>query len=209
MGQMLVTKSQAEPENEGGLIRWLATGKTVLNNKGKPVKQYEPYFSKTHHFEEPKEAGVTPVMYYDAPGRLIRTELPDGSFSRVEFSPWFTATFDPNTVLEPNNAWYDRNSAADASPQAAARPSLQPCMPIHRASCTDSLGRDVVAVAHNRYPDSAGTWVDKKYVTFTKLDTEGKPSGSVTTRRNRVMVHHSAYPGWAGRRSAQRLCSLL
>ena len=28
-------------------MRWIASGKTILNNKGKPVKQYEPYFSPT------------------------------------------------------------------------------------------------------------------------------------------------------------------
>jgi YD repeat-containing protein len=27
-------------------------------------------------------------MYYDAAGRLVHSELPDGAFARVEFSPW-------------------------------------------------------------------------------------------------------------------------
>ena len=55
-------------------LRWIASGKTILNNKGKPVKQYEPYFSRTgHRFDETEatnEVGVTPAMYYDATGRL-------------------------------------------------------------------------------------------------------------------------------------------
>ena len=43
-------------------------------------------------------------MYYDAVGRLVRTELPDGAFSRVEFSPWHVTSYDPNdTVKEANN----------------------------------------------------------------------------------------------------------
>ncbi|MBK8706167.1 MAG: hypothetical protein IPN33_23115 [Saprospiraceae bacterium] len=55
MGAVLVKKIQAEPdptpnpspEGEGSkMLRWIASGLTVLNNKGKPVKQYEPYFSK-------------------------------------------------------------------------------------------------------------------------------------------------------------------
>ena len=78
-GAVLVTKAQAEPETPGGSLRWVANGKTILNNKGKPVKQYEPYFTDSHTFAEPVEVGVTPVMYYDAIGRLIRTESPDGS----------------------------------------------------------------------------------------------------------------------------------
>ena len=67
----------------------IANGRTVLNNKGQPVKQYEPYFSPAgHHFEEPQETGVSPTMRYDALGRLVRTDLPDGTFSTNVFSPW-------------------------------------------------------------------------------------------------------------------------
>ena len=28
--------------------RWVGSGRVVFNNKGKPVKQYEPFFSATH-----------------------------------------------------------------------------------------------------------------------------------------------------------------
>ena len=45
MGTVLMKRAQAEPEYAGGALRWIVSGKTVLNNKGKPVKQYEPYFS--------------------------------------------------------------------------------------------------------------------------------------------------------------------
>ena len=31
--------------------RWVGTGRTVFNNKGKPVRQYEPFFTDTHRFE--------------------------------------------------------------------------------------------------------------------------------------------------------------
>ena len=42
-----------------------------------------------------REDGVTPVIYYDAVGRTVRTEMPDGTFSRVEFSPWHVAQLRP------------------------------------------------------------------------------------------------------------------
>ena len=103
MGSVVVKKVQAEPEKPGQPMRWVANGKTILNNKGKPVKQYEPYFSAPevgHRFEEPREEGVTPVMYYDAVGRTVRTEMPDGSYSRVEFSPWHVRTFDQNDTVK-------------------------------------------------------------------------------------------------------------
>jgi RHS repeat-associated protein len=194
MGRVLVNKSMAEPdpETEGDLIRWLASGKTILNNKGKPVKQYEPYFSDGgQRFEEPLETGVTPVMYYDALGRLVRTELPDGAYSRMEFSPWFMAAYDPNdTVLEPGNAWYARNSSGDASPEsqrAAQLTRLHADTPA--VTHLDSLGREGVTLAHNRRPGDSGEPVDEIYVSFTKLDAEGKPLWIRDARNNRVMQY--------------------
>ena len=111
------TKAEPDPDAARKTIRWIANGKTIVNNKGKPVLQYEPYFSANgHRFEELQAAGVSPIMYYDAPGRLVRTEFPDGSLSRVEFSPWFSRSFDQNdTVLEPGNRWYAEHTAAGAA----------------------------------------------------------------------------------------------
>jgi len=80
-GAVMMAKAQAEPAQPGGPLRWIVEGKTVLNNKGKPVKQYEPYFVPAFGVEAVTEVGVTSVRYYDAIGRLIRTELPDGSLS--------------------------------------------------------------------------------------------------------------------------------
>ncbi len=124
-GQEVMRKIQAErglaPERdgagalvhdgEGALVfaecdpRWVGTGRTVFDNKGNPVKQYEPFFSSTHEYEEETELvewGVTPVLRYDALGRLIRTDLPNGTFSKVEFDPWKQTTFDPNDNVAPS-----------------------------------------------------------------------------------------------------------
>jgi RHS repeat-associated protein len=202
LGAVLVQKAQAEPDpldtSDDPPLRWIASGKTILNNKGKPVKQYEPYFSETdHRFEEEEaasEVGVTPIMYYDAPGRLIRTEMPDGTLSRVEFSPWHVRTFDQNdTVLE--SRWYaDRGSPdplgpapTNPKPRAAwlaAQHAKTPALTI-----LDSLGREVISVAHNRVDDGAGGLRDEKYLTFTRLDAEGKPLWIRDARGNLVMQY--------------------
>jgi RHS repeat-associated protein len=195
LGAVLVKKSQAEPVSGGVGLRWIASGKTIPNNKGKPVKQYEPYFSQTEHrfdaTESQRGAGVTPVLYYDAPGRLIRTESPDGSYSRVEFTPWDVETWDQNdTLLEPGNAWYAANTAATATPEqrrAAQLASLDADTP--SVTFLDSLGRNVVAVAHNKFIDSANTAHDEKYLTFTKLDAEGKPLWIRDARGNLLMQY--------------------
>jgi hypothetical protein len=35
--------------------RWVGNGRTVFNNKGKPIKKYEPFFSSTHLYEDEPE----------------------------------------------------------------------------------------------------------------------------------------------------------
>ena len=192
MGSVVVKKIQAEPTAPGQPMRWIASGKTILNNKGKPVKQYEPYFSSSgNRYEEPQEEGVTSIIYYDAAGRTVRTELPDGSYSRVEFSPWHVTAYDQNdTVLEPGNTWFSRHTAATASAeekraaQLAAEHADTPA-----STFLDSLGREVISVAHNRWKDGQGTLHDEKSVTFTKLDAEGKPLWIRDARGNLVMQY--------------------
>jgi RHS repeat-associated protein len=193
-GAPILKKSQAEPDPKlpgSTVLRWIKSGRMVFNNKGNPVKQYEPDFSAWEHqfdaTEAATEVGVTPVMYYDGPGRLVRTDLPDGTFSRVAFSPWHVESFDPNdTVLD--SAWYRARGPIDPAGAAPAAADKRAAWLAARSAGTpavtvlDSLGREVIAVAHNRVEDPAGTltfdgrpWKDERYVTFTKLDAEGKP----------------------------------
>jgi hypothetical protein len=88
------------------------TGRTVFNNKGNPVKQYEPFFSATFDFEDEAkvvESGVTPIIHYDALDRVVRTELPNGTESRVAFDVWKQEYSEPNdTVLE--SRWYQEKT---------------------------------------------------------------------------------------------------
>lgn len=209
-GNLLVKKIQAEPLTPAGALRWVASGKTILNNKGNPVKQYEPYFSQPgvgHRYdgeEAEHEEGVTSVIYYDAAGRVIRTDEPDGSFSRVEFSPWHFKSFDQNDTVK-ESRWYTQLNPPPPPPeQILPRNALTGevlVSPIQRAAwlaaqhantpavtLLDSLGREVITIAHNRSgPPNAPD--DQKYVTFSKLDAEGKPLWVQDARGNRVMQY--------------------
>src|SRR5690606_28950603 len=97
--------------------RWVGRGRTGYNNKGKPVKQFEPFFSDTEGFEDEAdlvEWGVTPIIRYDSIDRVVRTDLPDGTFTKVEFDSWSQSTFDQNdTVLE--SQWYQDRGAPSAT----------------------------------------------------------------------------------------------
>ena len=197
-GAALAAKVPAEPETEGGELRWLTNGKTILNNKGKPVKKYEPYFTSTHVYEDPVEVGVTSIIYYDAAGRVVRTESPDGSYMRTSFTPWFSTIYDQNdTVLESGNSWYQEysTSADDAKQKAAALAAVHANSPAQ--TFTDSLGRAVVSIAHNKgkrgNPIDGETIFEEKYLTYTKLDAEGKPLWILDARGNRVMQYIFPY----------------
>ena len=74
--------------------RWVGTGWTVFNNKGKPVRQYEPFFSPTPGFEFGVQVGVSPVLFYDPVGRVVATLHPDHSYQKVVFDPWQQITWD-------------------------------------------------------------------------------------------------------------------
>jgi len=185
-GGTMMQKKQAQPglalqENPDGTVtevdttpalRWIGNGRSLLNNKGKPVKQYEPYFSTTFEFEEAKllvERGVTAVITYDSVGRAIRTDMPDGTFTKTEFDAWTHRSFDPNdTVLD--STWYkDRILApipaiATAEEMAAANKAAAHAN-TPAIAYLDSLGRDFVTIADN---GTAGI-----YKTVTETDIEG------------------------------------
>ena len=195
-GTVLVTKNRAEPEEGLNDLRWISSGKTILNNKGKPVKQYEPYFVENgsgHHFEEPEEVGVTPIIYYDSLDRVVRTEFPDGTLSRAVFNPWYVEAWDQNdTVLE--STWLSEieNNFTETDPQGRAAKLTKNHAGTPVRIFLDTLGREVISIEHNRTPEPNnidGDWIDEYYTTITKMDAEGKPLWITDARKNRVMEY--------------------
>jgi len=138
---------------------------------------------------------VTPILHYDPLGRLIRTDLPNGTFSKVAFDPWKESHFDSNdTVLE--SAWYAKRQqlpttdperrAADATAAHANTPAVK---------YMDALGRAFKTVEDN---GSAG-----QYVTAVTLDIEGNVR-AITDARG-VVVQESLF-GMGGHKLYQKSC---
>lgn len=168
-GEVAMVKAQAHPGKafkvnpDGTKVevdadpRWVGNGRTVLNNKGKPVKQYEPYFSTTHEYEDElvlREIGVTPVLYYDPVGRNIRTLFPNGTFAKVEFTPWWQKVFDANDTVKQSQWYADRGSPDPAvHPEPLNDPERRAAWLAAKHADTpglihfDSLGRPVYAVS--------------------------------------------------------------
>ena len=191
--------------------RWVGKGRTVYNNKGKPVKQYEPFFSSTHLYEaEPEmtDTGVTPILFYDSVERVVATLHPNHTFEKVVFDPWRQETWDVNdtvTLSDPKTdsdvgeffqllpaadylpTWYGqrKNGQKGVDEKAAADKSAA-----HAATPTvayfDTLGRPMLTVADNG-KDAAGAI--QKYATRVTLDIEGNQR-EVKDANNRVVMRY-------------------
>jgi len=154
-------------------LRWIGNGRTIKNNKGNAVKQYEPYFSVSWQYEEYKElveTGVTPVMYYDAMSRMIKTEMPDGTFSKVEFDSWKQMIYDANDTVK-DSEWYTKRIGLPANnpeKKAAVKAATHYNTPsqLH----FDTLGRPVLQVENN---GKNALNDDILFKTKIELDVEG------------------------------------
>nr|WP_281722007.1 SpvB/TcaC N-terminal domain-containing protein [Nitrosomonas nitrosa] len=96
-GQPVMTPNDVSP-------RWVGSGWTVFNNKGKPVRQYEPFFTDIHRFEFDVRIGVSPVLFYDPAERVVATLHPNHTYEKVVFDPWQQTTYDVNDTCALRNA---------------------------------------------------------------------------------------------------------
>jgi RHS repeat-associated protein len=108
-GREIQKKVQAEPGPvvKGGpdvYPRWIGSGWTIFNNKGKPVRQYEPFFTGSSLFEFGMTKGVSPVVFYDPVERSIATLHPNHSYVKVRFDAWRHVSYDVNDTCAARNA---------------------------------------------------------------------------------------------------------
>jgi RHS repeat-associated protein len=211
-------KAQAEQgpvPNVGDNVtpRWVGSGWTIYNNKGKPIRKYESFFSTTHHFEFNRQAGVSSVLFYDPTERVVATLHADSTFEKTVFNAWKEETWDPNdTVLisDPRTdadagdfflrllgnapgaftSWYDRRIGGawgNMPEEQAANLDAAHKTAAHAATPTvahfDSLGRTCLSVADNGTAAS----IPQRYPTRTAMDTENKPLALLDPLGRRVM----------------------
>jgi RHS repeat-associated protein len=166
-GHEVLKKVQAEPDGSGN-PRWAGTGRTVFDNKGNPIKKYEPYFAADPGYDsEPSlvQTGYSAIHRYDPLSRLIRTDSADGTFATTEFDAWQEIRSDGNdNVL--SSAWYaDASTRPSSDPlnRAASLAAADANTPTTRV--VDPLGRPFLVTADN----GPGGLLS----TRTKLDIQG------------------------------------
>jgi len=211
-GREIQKKVQAEPGplTEGGRVvhpRWIGSGWTIFNNKGKPVRQYEPFFSASHDFEFAVIVGVSPILFYDPVWRVVATLYPNHTYEKVAFDPWKqtnwdvndTVTFDPKTDPDAGEfftrlpdsdylpTWYRQRIEGELGPaeksaaEKTARHADTPAL-----AYVDTLGRTFLSIGDNG-KDQAGR--PQKYETRMLLDIQGNQR-AVIDALDRVVMRH-------------------
>src|SRR5207245_1690856 len=94
---------------------------------GKPVRQYEPFFSqlaKGHQFEFGAQVGVSPIAMYDPVQRLVATLNANHTYQKTVFDPWRQDVWDVNdTVTTDPAADVDVGDYFKRLPNAAYSPT--------------------------------------------------------------------------------------
>ncbi|MGH9198975.1 MAG: hypothetical protein ACRD1T_25010, partial [Acidimicrobiia bacterium] len=219
-GREIQKKIQAEPGPlvEGGPAvnpRWVGSGWTIFNNKGKPVRQYEPFFDDTHEFKFAHIAGVSPILFYDPVERVVATLHPNHTYEKVVFDPWQQTTYDVNDTVAANGTETgDPRTDADIQGYVAGYFKTQPetwetwhqerinkpAGDLERQAAEktakhadtptvahfDTLGRTFLTIADNG-KDTNGQ--EQKYRTRLELDIEGNQR-EVIDAKNRIVMRY-------------------
>ncbi len=194
-------QAAAGPVSDGGpdvRYRWIGSGWTVFNNKGKPVRRYEPFFTATPRFEFARAVGVSAVLFYDPVGRVVATLHADDSYDKATFDPWHQDTWDAadTVLLDPRDdsdvcgytdrylaglsarpggwaTWYAQRitgTLGRTEQRAAEQTAWHADTPTR--GWFDTLGRTFLTVAHNRAPEH-GRLADQYCRTHSVLDIQG------------------------------------
>jgi RHS repeat-associated protein len=191
----IVVGADGQPEMTAGDTspRWVGSGWAVFNNKGKPVRQYEPFFTDTHRFEFDVRIGVSPVLCYDPLTRVVATLHPNHSWEKVLFDPWQEEHWDVNdtVLLDPKTdtvvrgaflrlpdgdylpTWHEQRAGGALGPaehEAATQTAVHAGTPA--LAHADTLGRMFLTTAHNRF-EKNGALVEERHRTRSVVDIEG------------------------------------
>jgi RHS repeat-associated protein len=200
---------QRKVQAESGTPGWIASGWTIFNNKGKPVRQYEPFFDDTNDFRFGVAAGVSPILLYDPVGRAVVTVHPDHSWEKVVIDAWRQESWDQNdTVLsiDPKTdadagfyfvrlpdadylpTWYSQNAGGTADQQDAAKKASL-CAATPAIAFLDPLGRTFLTIAYNRTPSNSGPPVEEHDRTALEIDIEGNQRSITDALGRQVMTY--------------------
>lgn len=159
--------------------RWVGSGWTIFNNKGKPVRKYEPFFTDTHHFEFDRRVGVSSVLFYDPALREMAALHPNHTWEKTVFGPWHQENWDVNDT----SLVTDPATDADAG-DFFARMAREEYLPTWHALRTDPANADAFAAL---YPNV----IEREHETAAARKTElhaGTPAVTLEDALGRSFV---------------------
>jgi RHS repeat-associated protein len=179
---------------------WLTDGWAVLDNKGRPVRQYEPFFDDDPAFIFAFTAGVSPIALRDPLGRIAAIVEPNRSWEKTIADPWRTEVWDLNdtVLLDPASdpdvgsymhrlpdaaylpTWHTERAGGGLGPSEQRAASLAG---VHAGTPTvsffDALGHSFLTVGYNRRlrsTDQPGTTPVEEHIRGEiRYDVEGRP----------------------------------
>ncbi len=198
--------------------RWVGNGRAILNNKGNPVKQYEPYHSDTHEYESEDalvETGVTPIIFYDPVDRVVATLHPDYSWEKIVFDSWQQKIWDQNDTLlitDPRTdphvgayfqllpesdflpTWFEQRQGGGLG-QKEKMIANKAAMHANTPSVVhfDSLGRAFFTITHNKYKQTDAPQSDPPVEEFAQtqvvFDITGNQQEVIDAQSRTVMQY--------------------
>lgn len=88
--------------NDATNFRWAVTGRTEYDNKGQPIRTYQPYFLNDWRYVSDDSARRdlhADTHCYDPLGREWQVITAKGWLRRAQFTPWFVVSEDENDTL--------------------------------------------------------------------------------------------------------------
>lgn len=189
--------------------RWVGSGWTEFNNKGKPVRRYEPFFADTHLCDFEAKIGVTKTLFYNPVERLVAVLHPNHTYEKVVFDPWGQVSFDVNDTVssdprtDPDIAslvhryfqqedaawqtWLTQRQAPGAEvdeTNAATKASAHANTPT--TAYLDTLGRTFLTRAHNGFAANGDpVHLDTRAI----FDIEGNQRAVIDAEDRTVMTY--------------------
>lgn len=91
-----------QPASEHTTFRWAISGRTEYDNKGQPVRSYQPFFLNDWKYisdDSARQDLYADTHYYDPIGRVWQVKSAKGWLRRVLFTPWFVVSEDENDTI--------------------------------------------------------------------------------------------------------------
>jgi RHS repeat-associated protein len=111
------------PELTNSAERWQVSGHTIYDQRQHPIRKFEPFFSRGSSYEGDAELaafGAATTLFYDALGRPVREDRPNGTFTRTEYGAWAVRNFDENDTVEDSAYKLVRSVLAPGNPEHKA-----------------------------------------------------------------------------------------